>query len=115
MTIHDEYTKMPISKSKKWKLRHPEKNAKITKDYYPKQKELDILRKFGLTKNDVKIMKEAQNNKCAICGHILSRPCIDHDHKTGKVRGLLCRRCNRALGMFYDDVLVLEKAINYLK
>ena len=40
---------------------------------------------------------------------------IDHDHKTGKVRGLLCHGCNTAIGLMKDDVNILTKAIEYLK
>lgn len=39
---------------------------------------------------------------------------IDHCHKTGKIRGILCSRCNTALGGFNDDIKLLDKAINYL-
>ncbi len=41
--------------------------------------------------------------------------CIDHDHKTHKIRNLLCNNCNTGLGLFNDDILVLSSAIDYLK
>ena len=59
-----------------------------------------------------------QDGKCAICkqecptNKALS---IDHCHKTGRISGLLCNRCNMALGAFQDNPLLLEKAIYYLK
>ena len=54
---------------------------------------------------------------CQICGNIDYRRMlnIDHCHKTGKVRGLLCDSCNKALGLFKDNVESLNKAIEYLK
>jgi hypothetical protein len=55
---------------------------------------------------------------CAICGgppNGRGRYAMDHDHDTGKFRGLLCSRCNAGLGYFLDNVEVLEKALNYLR
>ena len=65
-----------------------------------------------------KEMFEYQGGKCAICEEqcLTERElAVDHCHKTGKVRGLLCMRCNTALGSFKDDLLLLEKAMFYLK
>ena len=52
-------------------------------------------------------------HECAVCGKT-SRLQVDHDHSTGKIRGILCPTCNRGLGMFYDDPVLLEKALVYL-
>ena len=55
---------------------------------------------------------------CALCGRPFSTPlrkCVDHDHKTGAIRGILCNLCNRALGQFGDSVECLQKAIDYLR
>ena len=41
--------------------------------------------------------------------------CIDHDHKTGKIRGLLCQNCNVSIGKFKEDINIMQKAIDYLK
>ena len=68
-------------------------------------------------------MAEQQNFVCAICGKSnfpmksISSGClvVDHNHKTNKVRGLLCHNCNRALGLLQDNTETLENAINYLK
>ena len=60
---------------------------------------------------------EDQDNLCAICCRPLlsEEACVDHDHRMGKVRGILCRDCNVALGLFRDSDFVLERAIKYLK
>ena len=68
---------------------------------------------------------EKQNNKCAICKlpEIMINPrtkelknlAVDHCHKTGKVRGLLCVRCNHGIGNFKDNEIFLEEALKYLK
>jgi hypothetical protein len=57
-----------------------------------------------------------QGGKCGICGSVSNgkRLAIDHDHETGRVRGLLCQQCNTALGLFKDQVELLKKAIDYL-
>jgi len=76
------------------------------------------VRKYGLTVERYKAMLVEQDNKCAICGALFSEEdsnwYIDHCHTTGKVRGLLCLRCNLGLGWFSDDLNSLANAIQYL-
>lgn len=58
-----------------------------------------------------------QAGRCAICRCSLSNfweAALDHDHETGKYRGVLCRTCNLGLGLFHDNVLYLDRAITYL-
>jgi hypothetical protein len=77
----------------------------------------DGLKKFGLTPDQYAVMLNSQLGVCDICGAkpTVQRLAVDHDHKTGKIRGLLCRACNLSLGYLRDNVEVLEKAILYLK
>lgn len=73
---------------------------------------------FGLTREDFERLLTAQNNCCAICARLFSEerePCVDHDHKTSAVRGLLCRNCNFALGLLGDCAEAFESAANYLR
>lgn len=73
--------------------------------------------KYGITPEDFKQMFETQQGKCAICNEEPKTKRglhVDHDHETGKVRGLLCHGCNVALGSF-KDVTLLNKAIEYLR
>lgn len=73
-------------------------------------------KKYGLSENDFRSLVNDQNNQCAICRYVFtSTPCVDHDHQTGSVRGLLCADCNRGLGLFKDNSDHLESAIEYLK
>lgn len=79
-----------------------------------------LKRKYGISNDDYFFMRDLQECKCAICG--TPEPeihddwlVVDHDHKTGAVRGLLCSKCNTSLGGFQDDPAILEAAINYLK
>jgi hypothetical protein len=74
------------------------------------------LRKYGVTLEEVLALLAKQDGKCAICGKpILARYHVDHDHGTGKVRGLLCFSCNGGLGSFSDNVDRLRSAIAYLE
>lgn len=75
------------------------------------------LRKFGLTPAGFAALKQEQGGQCAICR---AEPAptrdlaVDHDHATGKVRGLLCSNCNTALGLFGDNPERLDAAREYL-
>ena len=109
-------------------------NAKARADYqlgkkkkYPRSQEttrnLHYQRKYGISLDEYKNLAAQQNNKCCICGEEETTKsktgeqpslCVDHCHDTGKVRGLLCRMCNSALGKFKDSVEILEKAKLYL-
>lgn len=73
--------------------------------------------KYGMTVESWHAMFAAQKGVCAICKQVDStriRLAVDHDHATGKVRGLLCRNCNVALGLFKDDPIRINEAAGYL-
>jgi hypothetical protein len=81
-----------------------------------------LKRTYGIEKDTFMFLYAAQDGLCAICaepmllGTTLARQaCVDHDHDTGKVRGILCNHCNRGIGMFKEDIDSLERAITYLK
>lgn len=77
-----------------------------------------LKRKYGITEEDYEDLKLSQNGRCAICRN---KPrtralAVDHDHKTGEIRGLLCSRCNHGLlGHAYDSVEMLKRALDYLE
>lgn len=71
-------------------------------------------RRYGLDEIDIGWLLLRQNNGCAICKNE-TRLHVDHDHETGRVRGLLCLNCNNGLGMFDDRVELMQKAIRYLE
>lgn len=74
------------------------------------------LRKYGLTISEYGAMVERQANTCQICTRqFVTAPHVDHDHTSGKVRGLLCTECNKGLGHFRDDIESLERAATYLR
>ncbi len=72
-----------------------------------------------MTPSEFEARLASQGGGCAICGTKTpggrGRFVVDHDHKTGVVRGLLCNLCNPALGLFKDNPSLLESAIRYLK
>jgi hypothetical protein len=72
-------------------------------------------KRYGLSENDFNRMLVQQNHKCSICYNALTHPHVDHDHITGKVRGVLCGKCNKGLGFFSDNVTLLRSAITYLE
>lgn len=79
-----------------------------------------IKRTYGIDADTYYKMLTDQNYKCAICGTAennsvnKTKMFIDHCHDSGKVRGLLCAKCNFALGNFNDDIEILKNAISYL-
>jgi hypothetical protein len=78
----------------------------------------DRLRQYHLKKEEYYQMLKDQKNKCEICGvEFINEKdiSIDHNHHTGRVRGLLCHKCNHAIGFSYDNPLILISAIKYLK
>jgi predicted RNA-binding Zn-ribbon protein involved in translation (DUF1610 family) len=76
-----------------------------------------LRRRYGITLEDFKEMKSEQGEKCASCGDslvpgILTQ--VDHCHETGKVRGILCKSCNGALGFLKDDPMRVSALLNYI-
>ena len=74
-------------------------------------------RRRGISPEELFDCYKKQENKCAICKEeiCITESAIDHNHSTDKFRGLLCKTCNRALGMFKDSPKILKSAIDYLK
>ncbi len=104
----------------RWARENPEKRRIINQRW--RQKHPDhwrrlSLSKYGLEPEDYDAMLEQQGGLCAIC----KRECVtgralhvDHDHNTGRVRGLLCHKCNSGLGQFGDSLDVIRSALTYL-
>jgi hypothetical protein len=76
-----------------------------------------IKRKFGIAPEVYAALLLAQGGVCAICGGVDDerRLAVDHDHETGAVRGLLCRRCNQAIGAMKDNPDLLRDAAAYIE
>lgn len=113
------YWKEPIDSddkaeyARKWRNTNPEK-----------AKNADLKKSYGITFKEYNQMAHRQNNRCAICGQKETSTDrngaprlmpVDHCHKTGVIRALLCSQCNKALGGFKDDPVLLRKAAEYVE
>jgi hypothetical protein len=74
----------------------------------------NLQQKYGMTVAQWEALFKRQGGGCAICGGAGRKLCVDHNHATGAVRGLLCDQCNHGLGNFRDDETRLRLAIAYL-
>lgn len=111
----------------RYKVAHPDAqklaNRKWTKAHPDRVRNKHLLRTYGITQEDYDRILLSQDGKCAICSvsevELISRTGrgfhVDHNHKTGEIRGLLCGRCNRGLGCFTDNAHKLELATKYIK
>lgn len=124
---------------KEWAIVNPEANRRKARRWYnknkgkpykkpsPREKQIwgeDEIRnyyykqRYGLTLSEYNTLLEAQGDRCAICGKMPEengrRLSVDHNHKTGQIRGLLCQNCNRGLGSFKDNPEITASATDYL-
>ncbi len=118
---------MEETRSQKWNKANKERRNEITREYRKrhleklraKDRERDRTRMYGITSVEYLKMAESQSGQCKICGttelYGRTRLAIDHCHSTGRIRGLLCTKCNAGLGMFSDNIEKLTNAISYLK
>lgn len=97
-------------------------NKCITAKYHAGSKGRDrhLYRTYGITDSDYQAMYAAQGGVCRICGEGQSHTrfkalCVDHCHRTGRVRGLLCSACNTSIGLMQESETRLENAIKYLR
>ena len=111
-------------------IKEKNKRANRSSDKKKKDQQRDSVRKrfskYGLSPQDFEKLLVSQNYKCAICCHPIPDlqkkkgastndwAAVDHDHSTGRIRGLLCFWCNKGLGHFKDDCDLLLKALEYL-
>lgn len=96
-------------------LRNRESYKKNRKKLILKSKMYGIKARYGISYEQYLGMVKERNGICDICGNSERILSIDHCHKTGKIRGLLCFRCNTALGSLDDNIDILASAISYLQ
>lgn len=104
--------------------RTPLKSNESQKDR--RKRDFGLQRQYGITLEEYEVCWVAQQGRCHICKLQMTEPrpqkgqasttvVVDHDHETGKMRALLCKKCNTGLGFFNDNVDLLQKAIKYLE
>jgi|SRR5688572_16673461 len=103
---------------KKWRLANLEERREAERKHKRKYNQGTLLEhKYNITWEDYQQMLQNQGGVCKICKDPPSqrRLAVDHNHHTGEVRGLLCGRCNTALGSFKDNIELLKQALIYLE
>lgn len=101
-----------------WADLHPEYKEKKIESDRKCHAEYKKYHRHGITRDQYVLMEQAQGGVCQICKkppRDKQNMAIDHNHRTNQVRGLLCKQCNRALGLFGDSINTIENALNYLK
>lgn len=110
-----------------WRINNREYDLKCKKENYNLliKRNTDLKKKFQISNEEYDNILKKQNFVCAICkkpesaksnnGTKIKYLAVDHDHKTNKVRGLLCMFCNTGLGKFKDNIELLNAAIDYIK
>lgn len=90
----------------------PEKKKTWKRNTYQKS---GVLRRYNITRDNLDKLIETADGFCQICEFKMGVVHIDHDRNTGKVRGLLCKQCNAALGLFMDSPHLLRAAADYIE
>jgi hypothetical protein len=109
---HQDRRAKKLATAKAWVRANPERQKAHQRRHHLKKA-------FGMTPEEYDALLKKQGGCCAICGSTDPSPwdwfCIDHDHETGRVRGLLCLACNVCIGQAGDDPALLRKAVRYLE
>lgn len=112
-----------LARSKEWGKKNKSKRVAATRAWQERNPDAKLnawLRRcYGISLEEYRAMEQAQGGVCKICK---GPPCgkakrlsVDHCHRTGKIRGLLCSKCNTMIGLADDDPTVLDRATAYLK
>lgn len=102
------------NKKKALEYYHNRKKNMTDEEFYLFNRNNNLKKKYGITYEDFLRLSLNQNNQCKICSNT-NNLVVDHCHKTGLVRGVICKRCNTGLGHLGDNIEGLTKALQYLK
>lgn len=96
--------------NKEWRDKNKDKIRVANRGYALKHR---LKNKYNLSEDEYRLVEQESNGRCRICNN-KRKLFIDHDHSTGKFRGLICNQCNTILGMAGDSVATLQNCIKYL-
>lgn len=99
---------------KQWRAQHPGYDRKYRETHREQLRATRRFRRLGITKEDYEQQLACQDGLCALCWAVNPNQ-TDHDHQTGRFRGILCGLCNRGLGLFKDRPDVLRRAAAYIE
>lgn len=112
-------------RSKKYRIEHPDKIRQMRQNYKERRKEIRyntdrktyLKHKYRINEEQYELMYNSRKGCCDICGkHVdYKKLCIDHNHTSNALRGLLCKDCNLGLGLFKDSIVYLQNAVKYLE
>lgn len=110
---------------REWRIKNPESFRKSQRKYNASEhgiiqrRKRHLEKEFNITIEQYDALVLKQENRCAICGIHQSELAksfdVDHNHKTGKVRGLLCNKCNQGIGLLQDSLEIIHKVESYLE
>ena len=116
-------SEVAVARVRRWQAANPERFAAYQAEYRNrperkrKMRDLYYRRTHGMSADEVDVMIEAQGGVCAICEErpdVEARLHVDHEHATGRIRGVLCSRCNHAVGLLREDPDLFARAAAYL-
>ncbi len=93
---------------------HNARNRITVQSLHGNSRHYHLMQKYGISKGQVVTLIENQSGLCAVCRTAPATQ-VDHDHSTGKIRGILCLHCNAGMGAFEDDPSIILRAIEYLE
>lgn len=121
MKTHWKSSEYAREKAKAWRLANPERVKEQRKNNRQKNYRQELVRKYGVEYEWFDNQLQVQKGLCAVCQKDLiginkqNKPHVDHCHATGKVRGILCNRCNTVLGLCNDDQKLFANLKWYLE
>jgi hypothetical protein len=114
-----EKAKAAYEYCKKWRAENLEKAKLSCKNYRAKHPEkgkvIHLRTNYGMTLEEWNIMYAFQRGRCAICEEHVERLNVDHDHQNGRIRALLCRHCNSALGYVRESERIALSLADYIR
>lgn len=123
-----EKRKLNAERMRAYRLANPEKFKARDRERHKRRyatasgrravKSTKLKRGYGITIEEYESLLASQNGACAICllpaSSFTQMLCVDHDHRTNAIRGLLCHRCNRAIGLLQDNIEAMLRAVDYI-